>query len=793
MHAPGDFRTMFARLITSGFLPWVWLAIVAGLVLHLWVWWSTHPVAIDSDLLALLPEAHMPMVVRQAQARLIAAGERRVIVLVGGGDLPVAIRAADVYYSTLLRRRPIVGRITYALDSATQVRWRTFFTPYRHVLLPDRQRALLRNGAGALAIQQALQWYYSPVGLPDRLTPTEDPFQLFSQWQLERAQGSRLRVMQDRLVAVEGDRYYVALMLEIDGSPFDQEVQAEVLPALKDARAALERAVPGVAVMAAGIVFHAAEATTRAQQEIWLIGLGSFLGIALLTFLAFGSLYLLLLVQVPVLVGCLAALSVCVLLFDRLHAVTLVFGTSLLGVAVDYSLYYLCHTTNRDTLSQRIARLLTLAPGMSLAWLTTVLGYIALAIPPFPVLRQMAVFSVSGLLFAWLAVLFWMPRLTRGGLQYDGSLVRMLVGMHRRWPRVRGDRFAFSAALVFVVGASFGGLRVQANDDIRLLQNSSQALITQQQRVMMLAGTPNPAQFLVVEGRTPEAVLQAEEGVRDALDGIQDQGLIVGYQAVSQWVPSAARQREDYALLDRQVYAQGGWLEQLARHLGVADSWVDASRSAQRAVSGNALHFEDWLASPVSEPFRPQWLGQTEHGFASVVLLYGIHGQRGLSALRSIAERTPGTVWVDKVENTSLLLGAYRRKVSAVVGLGYLLVLATLIARYGRAAWRVIAPTLVASLATVALFGWVGLTFNLFTVLALLLVLGMGIDYGIYLQEEQEDSTGAWLAVSLSAASTLLSFGLLALSRTPALQVFGLTMLCGVGLAWLLAPSFNST
>jgi predicted exporter len=164
-----------------------------------------------------------------------------------------------------------------------------------------------------------------------------------------------------------------------------------------------------------------------------------------------------------------------------------------------------------------------------------------------------------------------------------------------------------------------------------------------------------------------------------------------------------------------------------------------------------------------------------------------------MEALRSIAQGTPGVVWVDKLESASSLLGAYRRRIGAVVGLGYLLVTATLIACYRRAAWRVIAPTLVASVATCALFGWSGVTFNLFTALALLLVLGMGVDYGIYLQEVREDSTRAWLAVSLSAASTLLSFGLLAFSRTPALQIFGLTMLCGVGLAWLLAPSFNST
>lgn len=793
MSAPDDCRTMFTRLITSGLLPWVWLVIVAGLVLHLWVWWGTHRASVDSDLLALLPEEHVSAAVRQAQAQLIAAGERRVVVLVGGGDLPVAIRAADVYHSILQQRQPFVGRITYMLDSATQVQWRTFFTPYRHVLLLDRQRALLRSGAGKAAVQQALQWYYSPVGLPDRLTPTEDPFQLFSQWRLDRAQSSRLRVMDDRLVAVEGERYYVALMLEMNGSPFDQAVQARVLPALDDARATLEQTVPGVEVLTAGIVLHAAEATIRAQREIWLIGLGSLLGIAVLTFLAFDSLYLLLLAQVPIVVGCLAALSVCILLFDRLHAVTLIFGTSLLGVAVDYSLCYLGHTTSRDTLSQRIARLLTLAPGMSLAWLTTVLGYLALAIPSFPILRQMAAFSVSGLLFAWLTVLFWMPTLTRGGLQCDGRLVRMLMRMHRQWPRVRGGRFALFAALVFVIGALSGILRIQVNDDIRLMHNSSQSLIEQQQRVMMLTGASNPAQFLIVEGKTPEAVLQTEEAVRNALDGIQDQGLIMGYQAVSQWVPSTARQREDYALLDRQIYAHGGWLEQLARHLGVADSWVEASRSAQRTIGANTLHVEDWMASPISEPFRPQWLGRVGHGFASVVLLHGIQGQRGLNALQAIAQRTPGTVWIDKLENTSLLLGTYRRKISGVVGLGYLLVLATLMARYGRSAWRVLAPTLVASLTTCALFGWIGLPFNLFTVLALLLVLGMGIDYSIYLQEERGDSTGAWPAVSLSAASTLLSFGLLAFSRTPALQIFGLTMLCGVGLAWLLAPSFNST
>jgi len=93
-----------------------------------------------------------------------------------------------------------------------------------------------------------------------------------------------------------------------------------------------------------------------------------------------------------------------------------------------------------------------------------------------------------------------------------------------------------------------------------------------------------------------------------------------------------------------------------------------------------------------------------------------------------------------------------------------------------------------ASLITLGCLGWLSIPVNLFTVLALLLVLGVGIDYGIYMEEERGDQdSAAWIGVSLSAMTTLLSFGLLALSQTPALQTFGLTMLLGVGLSWGLA------
>ena len=113
-----------------------------------------------------------------------------------------------------------------------------------------------------------------------------------------------------------------------------------------------------------------------------------------------------------------------------------------------------------------------------------------------------------------------------------------------------------------------------------------------------------------------------------------------------------------------------------------------------------------------------------------------------------------------------------------------------LVLRFRRRAWRALLPTALAGAAGLGLLGWLGVPLDLFGVLAQLLLLGFGIDYGIFLLEHDDDPA-SWLAVSLGAASTTLAFGLLALSATPALHSFGLSLLLGIGLVWLLSPCFR--
>jgi predicted exporter len=265
--------------------------------------------------------------------------------------------------------------------------------------------------------------------------------------------------------------------------------------------------------------------------------------------------------------------------------------------------------------------------------------------------------------------------------------------------------------------------------------------------------------------------------------------LISGYQAISNWQPSLQTQSEHRQLVQNKLLNDGGPLDLLAKQLGEGDKWASRSREGLLA-SALPLSPENFFNSPISEPSRSIWLGNVDGTYASIVGLRGAK-KDNLSILQQAASGLEGVQWVDKVSEVSSLLTAYRQYMTWLVVFSYFTVYGLLYPRYRRDTWRVVAPTAIASLVTLALLGSVGAGLQLFHVLGLMLLLGIGIDYGIFLQEHfgRRDAI-AWLSVALSAINTLLSFGLLSLSKTPALQAFGLTMLIGTAALCLVVPCF---
>ena len=91
-----------------------------------------------------------------------------------------------------------------------------------------------------------------------------------------------------------------------------------------------------------------------------------------------------------------------------------------------------------------------------------------------------------------------------------------------------------------------------------------------------------------------------------------------------------------------------------------------------------------------------------------------------------------------------------------------------------------------------SLLSLLGVRPTLLHLAACLLVLSIGVDYGVFLVEQRHDPVGlrgALPSVAVAAGTTALSFGTLAISPQPALQAIGSVAGLGVLAALILAPA----
>jgi predicted exporter len=745
-----------------------WLLVVVAVAAHQWQFWRGQQ--LNTDVLALLPVNEQAPEVTLATRALSDRAARQVVVLVGAKDWADARSAAAAWRQAVAASgAPLVlSGVPSGTDLASTL---AYYRPWRDRFLTSAQRERLAAEPVASQVQSAIAALYRP-GMGAKLSDwISDPLALWPDWWAARSGESRARLRDGELWVSGDDKEWVVLLCETKGSAFALSGNAVLGAALQAAADAARRVQPEVQLLAAGVPLHAEAAAVQASREVNTIGWGSLAAVLLLVWLAFRSFRPMALVAVSLAVGTATAVSVTAWVFGEVHLLTLVFGASLVGVAEDYGIHYFAMRQAQPGAQPRRLMALLL-PGLVLALSTSVLAYLVLGVAPFPGLRQMALFSAVGLVAAFLTVACWFPWLDRGSIA-PSRFAEAVAASLPRWPRLRAPMWVWGLVLAFTAA---GCWQLRGSDDLRQLQSSPAELVRAQVDVGRLLGLPGVAQFYLVRGSSADEVLVREEVLKQRLDGLVKEGRLVGYSAVSDWVPSLARQQSNAELsarVESQVLSGVGGL------LGEALRRPD--------FASQPLALEAWLAAPVSFAGRKLWLGDINGAKTSVVMLRGLHDVNALPLLEAAADGLPGVRWVDKVAEISSLLGRYRMAMTGLLVAGHVLVFALLWWRYRRLAWRAWLPTFLATVLTLALLGWLGQPFQLFNVLALLLLLGIGVDYGIFLLEHQGDGS-AWLAVVLGAGSTWLAFGLLGLSSTPALRAFGLTLLFGIALVWVLSP-----
>lgn len=768
-------------------LALVWVLLLLGLVAWLGVRMNDAPI-LDANLMSLLPAVASDSAVQGATDKFRERFERRVVLLIGASDSTQAIAATKTVL-TKLRASASFTQLSAQDGSALIQQAGAFYFPLRFGLLSTAARRQLTAGDVKEFERAVLVRYFSPVsGLQSGLIE-HDPLHLLSNFLEERAASSPARFeTQDGFLLTRGDgQVFVLLSGVLNDSPFSFELQNRLGPIMES----LDAKTPGISsditILKAGVFFHAHAGTSNAKSEISTVGLGALAGIVLLFIAVFRSWRPLSLSLFSISAGCLGGLVICVAMFGQVHLLTLVFGASLIGISVDYSLHYFCeHLRQKEHWSPRAA-IGHVFPGVTLGLVTSVIGFAGLLFASFPGMQQVAIFSGSGLIFSYICVLTIYP-LFKKALKTD-HMARPLVwsAAHTRVSRrLWGPRAWLILAALLVVGA-VGISQLQPQDDIRQLQSADETVLAEEDRVRNMIGDDLASQFFLVQGKDEAELLMREERLIQTLKEYQEQAHISGYVAISEFVPSPAKMAENRNLLAPLIVGEGSLLRRVAERVGLARSaverYVDDFNNAQPADS---KHLSDWLESPLGKSYQNLWLGSYGEGVSAVV---GLKGVRRPAELIQLTDPGNGITFVDSVGRLSETFGDIRRQAGWLILVSYAFVSLILFVRYGlRGGLAVMLAPTIAAITSLGIQGLIGEPLSLFNVLAVLLVLGIGVDYGIFYRETGAASRSTLVAIALSSITTLLAFGLLALSSTTAVHAFGLTILIGIGIAFLLAP-----
>ena len=739
---------------------------------------------VETDILALLPQTGHDQALDAALQKFSAGLARKQIFLVGAAAPADAQRAAAAFANEL-RQSQAFDSVQFELDADLRRRAEVYVR-HRAWLLTPQDHQTLESGDSARLLGRALRAAYTPLGLAQPLSLAEDPLGLTNEFlRAQTPVAGRARLEGATLFVEHQGLRYLLVLAENRGSPFASQVQQHVMPAIDRARAAARAAAATpVEIVTSGAIQHAAAAAERARHEITTFGTLESIAVLLLLVAVFGALRPLLLGVLTLSLAVGAAFTVVHLVFGKVHLLALVFGSSLIGSVIDYSIHFFADRF-RDPVAWKPADALShVGPAILLGLTTTLIGYLVLAVVPFPGLEQIAVFCMTGLVVGCGSVLCLYPVLAQSrqkSLPRLGQQVGQAIdGFLRAW---RWTTFRLAVSALLALGLLAGILRIPVQDDVRALQQSPPELARDEQQMRELLGTGIETRFFLVTGDSAQAVLEITEKLAHSLDALVRGGAITSWQSVSQGLPSLSRQQANHEALARAVYAPGALLEQVMTTLGF-DAAAIAERRAQFLAAQEPLSVDEWLASPASQGARHLWLGVAGASHASVVTLGGINDVPALETLAA-GMADDGVRLIDRVAETSQILKRYRQVMTWLLAAIYCVAALVLLLRFGwRDVPRMLLPSVFATLATLGLFGWLGVPFNLFTLLALWLVLGLGIDYGIFLRHGREHRPTAILSVTLSACTTLIAFGLLAFSATPFIRSIGSTLLVAITLSW---------
>ena len=770
------------------------------------LWFVVHAVLIalgvsvpwkmNSDLYSILPDSNETKNVSAAEKTLSARTMRNISVLVGHENFEVA-RAAAVALDSLLKENRSLEETRLFVDENSLNETREFFYKNRYSIQGAPVREAIAAGDLESLKNNALQKIYGSFSMSDLNRLDEDPLLLgeasFDYFANHSPLSSGSFELRDGvLAATDSGITYVMWNAVLSENVSAMASNGHVLERLNGVLDSLKQANAGLVYAKSGTMFHSYESSNKAKSEIaWISGVSISLILLLLLFVYRSPLPIVATVS-TIALSAFTALSFTWFVFENIHVFTFVFGTTVIGVSIDYAVHFFTSLKSgvRNVRS-------VIFKGLLLGFLTTELSYMALTFTEFPLLRQMAVFSMVGLLSSFLSItlLFHAVFDKRNQPEKKVSATNLPMLIPERFLKLYSALPPKGVRLVLIVFAlalipGLGMLHVHTDlESLYSMSAESKAAESLAARLNNLGVSSN---YFIVEGSSEQEVLEREALLSARLGQAEQDTLLQSHLALSNFIPSAKIQQVTSASIKRLILDSANVLhpsvQSYLKEIGVQnDSLLVAGFSSEKTVPAS---LSDKLPSTLRLILQMLWIGpiQTDSGtqFYSAVLPLHVSAQFDAQA---VAHDMPHVYAVNKIKNVNSSLTKISRMSLALVAIAYLVVFLVLVAVYKLSvALKIIRTPVLSSLFVAAFFGYAGVDFNFFAIVGVILTLGIGIDYALFFWEGGRNNLVTVLAVMLSAMTTLISFGSLVCSAFVPVSTFGFAVLLGIACCFLLSP-----
>ncbi|MBU0673133.1 MAG: MMPL family transporter [Proteobacteria bacterium] len=685
---------------------------------------------------------------------------------------------------SILSADPLFREVFYRLPEGYEFRLAGTFHEYLPVLVDGKDREAIRERLAPERLREFLVDDFlklnSVAGLPLIGMIRRDPLD-FTSIVLEKMKGLRggMQISLWNGFFLSKDLKHGLLWLE------GLETMTDTVNAVK-VKQSIDRAVAGaptgIRIRVVGPFAHTianAEAIRHDLAKLLPIAMGI---LAVFLLAVFRSWRALVVVAVPFL-AIPPAIALVGLFSPSISAMALGFGIVLLGIAVDFAvhIYYGFHRGQGFGPSLKTSVLM--AAG------TTIGVFVVLLFSQIPAHRQMALLALGGI--GWALVLSWwlVPMVGRGCKQSPALIDNRLLCFVQKTHRWNLIRIGCWLVLLLAGLAGWGSLRYSG--DLKSLDMPDDSISQNEEAFLRIWGSGVDSAFVVARGSSSAEALNVNDQVYFTL---REEGG-EGFQSLAPLLPGPARQNENLA--SWRLMQQEN-LPQLELELPVAA--VDAGFTADAfAPFLDWFHREATLMDPgllLESPLRPllmslyREVGTSEGAGEDEVLVATIvpetTGNR--LALAGVARSLPevsilsGGLWRQQVEK---LLHYDLIRLSSLAAL-VIILLCWVYFRRLRLMAAALAPVVAALSAMVVFISLTDGLLNMMHVLMGIMVIGLSVDYGIFVvQACRSDHTAATFpAVSVCAVTTLSGFGVLAFAGHPALHALGVTVLVGIGAAW---------